>query len=127
MKTLWESIESMSDEEWCWGRFDCCQFARRVLMDTKGVDFAEGQPDYDTKFGAIRILRDSGGMTGFISNILGASVPPKLIRRGDVCVARFPDGLAAGICVGQNAAFASRDGVIFVPMKDISRGWRIDD
>ena len=123
--TLFTAIESLEKEGWEWGRMDCCQFARRVLMKTKGIDVAKDKPEYSTRFGAAKILARSGGMELFLSSMLGDPVPRNLIRRGDVCMVDFPDGLAAGICVGHSAAFASKDGVVYIPMRKIIKGWNV--
>ena len=122
---LFAAIDSLSHEKWAWGKMDCCQFARRVLMKTHNIDVAKGKPEYSTEIGAAKILSKSGGMDSFLSSMLGESVPVNLIRRGDVCMTGFPDGLAAGICVGQAAAFASKDGMVYVPMSRIIKGWQI--
>ena len=122
---LLSAIDELKDEPWVWGKLDCCQFARRVIIKTHDIDVAKDKPEYSTEFGAAKILARHGGMDLFLSSMLGDSVPRNLIRRGDVCMADFPDGLAAGISVGQSAAFASKDGLVYVPMKNIIKGWNI--
>ena len=122
---LFDSIDALRDEGWSWGEMDCCQFVRRVLKDAHGIDFAPDAPEYSSAREALRIVRESGGMERFISQYLGDPVPRNQVRRGDVCLAEFPAGMAIGICSGQNAAFASMDGVIFVPMEQVLKGWNI--
>jgi hypothetical protein len=122
---LFETIETLSQEPWEWGAMDCCQFARRVLIETHGIDFAKDQPEYDNAFAAAKIIARAGGMESFVSSMLGDPVPRNLIRRGDVCIADFPAGLATGICVGQSAAFASESGVVYIPMKQVIKGWNV--
>ena len=120
-----DSIFSLHDEKWSWGEMDCCQFVRRVLKDTHGIDFAPDAPEYSSAEEALAIVRESGGMERFASQYFGDPVPRNLLCRGDVCLAKFPVGLAIGICVGQSAAFASEGGVIYVPMEHVIKGWNI--
>lgn len=118
-------IEDLSSEGWEWGAMDCCQFARRVLKELHGIDFAPDAPEYTTAKEALAIVREAGGMERFASQYFGDPVPRNLVKKGDPCMANFPSGLALGICTGQTAAFASKDGIIHIPRANIEMGWNL--
>ena len=123
MMTLWESIESLQGEDWKWGEFDCVTFCARVVLDTTGVDYRDQFPAYSCRKEALGHMRTAGGLPALITGVLGPEKSLLQARKGDVVTGDFGHGCAAGICVGQSAAFASRDGVIFAPMSAVDKAW----
>ena len=139
---LMEEIDRARKRPFKFGLHDCCMFTARTFKTYTGVDLARKLRGYKTAAGATRMLKKKGKgtllrtMEGVMKDHGCPKVKPALLRRGDVCMAkveiasdlqRQPRGgkieWAVGICVGSHAAFAS-DGVVFIPMSDVKRGWR---
>lgn len=122
--TLWESIDGMAGEPWKWGQFDCLHFCARVLRDMTGVDYRKQLPTYTHYEQAEEHMESLGDVPAIITRVLGEPKPVLQARKGDVVVADLGQGLAAGICTGQKAAFASfRGGVFFIDMNHCVSAW----
>lgn len=138
-KEAWPEI--MQDEiykartrKFKYGSHDCCAFANRIVKAMTGVGPAKKLMGYKTKAGAIRTLkRHQGTLLRTMNQVMKdheceVQKNPKLLKRGDVCMAKVMIGgnleWAVGICVGPTAVFAS-DGVVHLKMRDISKGWHL--
>ena len=97
-----------------------------------GLDLAVRAGHYRTAIGAVRAIHRFGADVESIPPACGFSeVPLALAQRGDVvsvdsgsekCAALK---VALGVCIGSLAAFASRDGLVFYPISECRKAWRI--
>jgi hypothetical protein len=58
-------------------------------------------------------------------SLFGSAVIPARAQRGDVMIRENEDGLALGICLGINSAFASDTGLAFYRTLDCLRGYSV--
>ena len=104
-------------------------WAAAAVQAQTGVDLAASlRGRYNSAKTARALIR--GEFDGSIENIPAAvgleEVPLVRCQRGYVVSAAFPRrGVALGVCLGHKAAFAGRKGLVFVPMVDCKRSWRI--
>lgn len=70
----------------------------------------------------VRSLKEQGGFLAAMDARLGARIEVSAAGMGDV-VAHRDRGYAAGVHIGQNAAFLTGDGVGFLPLTDCHMAW----
>jgi hypothetical protein len=106
-----------------WGRLDCCLFVADVLLERTGRDYAaEFRGQYDSEFGARRILVKHGGLEGVLRSIFGPMRPPGEAAEGDPVllsgkiVERDSIGMALGIYDGKEVAYLTRRGLARAPL-----------
>lgn len=121
-------IEAARNTPFSWGTHDCCMFSADVVLAMTGTDYAEEfRGKYTTATGATKALKKYG--LGSIENSLtvkfGEPVHPFKAGRGDVVLADMPTGKALGICLGEKAAFAGKDGMVLLPMNLWLCAWRV--
>ena len=132
---LFAEIKAARDRPFKYGSHDCLMWPARVIKAYTGTDLARGMRGYKTREGAARVLRERGA--GTLTKTLDAimkkhgcvRVSASMCRRGDLVVAMMETDVGkkervGGICVGATAAFAS-DGIIYLSMSDVIRGWKI--
>lgn len=134
------ALNARRDKPFAWGDHDCALFACDIAMAVCGIDFAKSlRGRYDTRLGAYRVLRTFAGgaleeaAEKIAQNHNCEEVPILLARRGDIVIARVvviaagtkrsQDSL--GVCLGQNAAYASGVGFTHIPIIQARRAWRI--
>ena len=122
-------IELARSKPFSWGTHDCCMFSADVVLAMTGTDYAEEfRGKYTTATGAAKALKKYG--LGSIENSLtakfGEPVHPFKASRGDVVLADAPTTYKAlGVCLGEKAVFAGKDGMVFLPMNLWLCAWRI--
>ncbi len=131
---LLREIRAAQGRPFQYGQHDCLMWPAVVIRAMTGKDLARGMRGYRTREGAARVLREKGAgtLTKTLDAIMKANgcerVTAPFCRRGDLVVALLKtEGRkerVGGICCGSNAAFAS-DGLVYMPMTDVIRGWRI--
>jgi len=52
-------------------------------------------------------------------------VPLLFAQRGDCGLVNSDDGPALAVCIGDKWAVQGRDGLVYVPLKDGLRAWRV--
>lgn len=111
-----------------WGSHDCCQYVRRGLQAMCGRDPARGWGlrRYTTALGAQRQLDRLGGVEALPARAGLAEIPLRLAQRGDVVVGVDPVGrIALGFATGTQAAFADPAGLLFMPLLNCRKAWRV--
>lgn len=129
-RRLRDAIEAAEAEPFRWGYHDCCLLAADLVRAMTGWDPAEGlRGVYGSELEAARIIRKHGGIAELISDLLGtAPVKPRKYERGDVVLLtpQQPGHLEQlGVCVGDRAVVAGADGILYRPMTDARRLWRL--
>ncbi len=111
-----------------WGASDCCSFAARVIQAMTGHDaMAEFHGRYITGVGALRLIRQGGGLALLLSARFGATLAtPALAQRGDLVLVRTLGGdESVGICVGERIAVQGQGGVEYLPLAAGLAAWRV--
>ena len=127
-------IEERRHTPFAWGQHDCCLFACDGIVATTGLDPAaklfRGQ--YHEALGAVRLLREHGGVEALAARTCAEYGWPelrtvRLAQRGDLLLCDLTNHRepALGLCVGEQGAFPSADGLVFVGVEHCLRAWRI--
>lgn len=124
--SVYRAVETRGAGAFIWGEADCLTFCANVVKDLTGHDYMAEFRGYRGKYEAIRLLKKLGGIEAAVTRQLGAPVLPVRLRRGDVALADLGQGDALGVVCGINAAFKDFDGVGFLPMSEVRKGWRIE-
>jgi hypothetical protein len=134
-RALTLALEQHRRTPFAWGSHDCCQFSRHAIaMMRGGEDPAEqfGLQPYDTAAGAaaelarlgLASLEDVPAACGF------AEIPVALAGRGDLVARDFTlEGKPSptlGIVEGRTAAFPGPAGLVFCPVLECRRAWRVE-
>ena len=132
-------VAAAKDRPFAFGSHDCCMFSSSLVLAYTGVDPAKKLRGYKSAIGASRMLKEQGKGTLLrtMTAVMKEHGCPRathvaLLKRGDICMTKIqlplsvvPGGVeewAVGICLGEVAVFAS-DGVVYIPMSKIQRGW----
>jgi hypothetical protein len=115
-----------------WGKSDCCLTACDAVLAITGIDPAgELRGRCHDRRSAIRVMRDyaGGGVEKTVATAFAAcgfgDVPPLFARRGDCGLISTDDGPALAVCMGKNWAAQGKDGLVYVPLQDGLRAWRV--
>ncbi|WP_143589608.1 DUF6950 family protein [Thalassospira mesophila] len=115
-----------------WGKSDCCLTACDAVLAITGIDPAgELRGRCHDRRSAIRVMRDyaGGGVESTVVKAFAAcgfaDVPPLFARRGDCGLVPSDDGPALAVCMGKNWAAQGKDGLVYVPLQDGLRAWRV--
>ena len=111
-----------------WGKHDCCLFAAGAVKAMTGHDYMKDfRGKYHDKESALGALKTIGRGTLYLTlrNRLGNPIQG-FPHRGDVAYHVFKeDGPSVGICIGTECQFVGESGLVAVPVKDVSRFFRI--
>jgi hypothetical protein len=111
-----------------WGEADCCTFAARIVLAMTGQDLlAVFRGRYQTARGALRFIRQGGGLELLISQRLGPPLPRVAqARRGDIVLARTLEGEpTVAICAGDKLAAQGMAGAVFLPLAAGVAAWSV--
>jgi hypothetical protein len=108
-----------------WGMQDCCQFARRAIEAMTGADPLPEVQAYSTAREAIRMLRDLGGIEALPDRAGFGEVRLTMAGRGDIVSCQTGHHLALGICLGRDAAFAGKAGLVYLPTLSCRKAWKV--
>lgn len=117
-------IESRRYQPFEWGRNDCCLFAAAAVEAMTGEDYARRFPVYRTQAEAVAIMGDRG-VAGIAVDVLGESVAPNLVRRGDLALVETEHGLGIAVCLGMRGALPGIRGLVFPSRHEFRCGWRV--
>lgn len=120
---LREALGSERRTTLSYGRHDCALVLAHVADAMTGSGFeAELRARYRDARGAVRLLRDAGGLEAAITERLGPPVAGHAARRGDGCLI---ERHCVGICVGDFVAVLTPRGIGYVPLGRTLKHWRI--
>lgn len=101
---------------------DCCQFVRDCVKHETGHDFGAGL-EYSTEFGAARILKKHGGMSGLLTHVFGEPVDEP--RDGDVAMCIMVDGSeVAAMVFDSRIILRTETGITDWPLSRGEAFWR---
>lgn len=126
---LFGFVESRRAEPFAWGSQDCCLFAADAVQAITGVDPAASLRGYTSKAEAVELIAKYGTLEDLVSGkcreMNFVEVAPKLAQRGDLVVFENAGNPALGVCLGAHAAFPGKDGLVFHPLAECRRAWRV--
>lgn len=121
-------IEAARGEPYELGRHDCFRLACRSAQALTGVDlWSEWAGTYRTRSQALRRITEyAGTYDRAFSRLFGCEpVDVRQARQGDVLKFVENGEPHLGVCVGAEAAVLGEKGLLFVPLLDCERCWRI--
>lgn len=110
-----------------YGRFDEVLFAAGAIEAMTGEDpAAHIRGRYDTRLGALRVMRREGFRNLVeVMDVRFGTVPLGHAQRGDITL----HGCGLGVCLGRDAYFIGEDdgrhGLVAIPMRSCEIAWRI--
>lgn len=108
-----------------WGVHDCALFAADAVEAITGVRLCPELRAYASARQAARLLASLGGVRGLAARELGAQLPARAARVGDVVVLASGKREALGVCNGQTAIGAGAAGLVQVPMRQALAAWKV--
>lgn len=110
-----EYINSVKDNKWQYGTFDCCTFTAGAVEAITGVDYMEEfRGKYDDVDSSIKALENigAGDLYKTLRRKFGKPVHGAAGKKGDII---FFDG-CCGICIGTQGMIIGSMGLALVPM-----------
>ena len=107
---MWHAIEQHREVPFDWATANCCTFAARVWdAMTDGDTVTQVAACHPDELGALRHIRDCGGLGPALERIYGPTVPGRA-QRGDLVLIDTDNGPAAGIGERDHVAWHERSG-----------------
>ena len=109
-----------SDKPFLWGQTDCCQFVGACIEYRTGRNPADDFP-YEGRRGAVRLLREHGGLDGLLTRIFGEPHPEG--REGDIAL--IDDQKVVGYVHNERIVVrADEAGLMDLPLSRAKGFWR---
>jgi hypothetical protein len=135
---LFGVVSSAREQDFKYGRFDCCLFASRVIGEITGQDPADQfgfDLSYENKREAVQTLRDKDyeSLEEMVEDVAQKrdweEKNNDFAHRGDVAVVENEDGFdAVGIVIDHRVVFPSHDedeGLGYSPRSEAKRVWGV--
>lgn len=121
---LVDLLEARMRAPFAWGKRanDCASFAATAVAVQGGPDVLGRLPDWSTQRGAVRVLRQRGGLEAIVGTLL-AAVPTALAARGDVALVMTSTGPALMVVEGATLVGPGPSGLVRRPRADMVRAW----
>lgn len=121
---LTDYIELKQNQKFKWGKNDCALFAADCVKQITGIDYAtEFRDKYKTEQGAREALKKYGKGT------LLKTIDSKFTRYSSALLAQRGDIVyfqkALGVCIGKNCCFYDKHGMVFVPIINMEKAWKV--
>ena len=141
-RKFFDYSERQRDVPMEWGKSDCLLLSLGAIKVITNKHIEEILPNkkftgkYKSYQGAYRLLKKyTGGGLGvgceYIAGKMGMKeVPPAFSGRGDLALLSLDTLIGGikeivGVVLGNNVAVQGKDGIVFVPRKEIKRAWKI--
>jgi len=117
-------IESRMRTGFAWGKRanDCISFFGGAILAQTGVDRLAPLADWNSKAGALRVLKQLGGLEAAADSVL-TSVAPSMAARGDGGLVRVASGLAIMVVEGDTLVGPGEAGLVRLPRAAMLRAW----
>lgn len=124
---LAEYIHSKRFAPFEWGVHDCCLFAANCIEVMTGEDQAiMYRGTYSNEVGALRLLKELGGVVGIANKLLGPTTPVSFAQRGDVVLAIDEDDRESlAICTGDVYVAPGRTRLVYRPVLSALKAWKV--
>lgn len=118
-------VDGSRETVFAWGRHDCAKFAGRCVEAVTGVNPMDGFSYDNPILARVYIGRDGVKIVAMADQTLGEGYPAVRAHRGDVVACKTEHGIALGVCMGANAAFAAPIGIAWRRVIDCFRSWPV--
>lgn len=122
---LWRTVKNYEHTPFQYGKHDCCLFVARCIDSITYSSLARTM-NYGDERGAVCFLRQEGGLINAVTRRLGTPINGINARRGDVCLVQCDSSDGLGVCMGSTIAVAAEDGLVFYPLRQSKKVWRVD-
>lgn len=132
-KILDQKIEEGKSAPFVWGQCDCLLFAGNTAAAMVDYDLhAKAESDlfkYESEIGAYKMLaKHFDGKMGNVFGKVFEEIPVPMAGRGDLAIVMFEGKEVCGVIdsSGRRVACKALEGVLFVPIADAIKAWRVD-
>jgi len=126
---LFALVEARKQTPFAWGSHDCCLFACDAVQAMTGTDPAAPLRGYESKEEAEALIAEYGTLEDLVADrcreMNFAEQTPAKAQRGDLALFDNAGAPALGVCLGAEVAFPGRDGLVFHPVGNCRRSWRV--
>jgi Domain of unknown function (DUF6950) len=116
-------IEKYANAPFVWGVSDCCQFVGECMASVTGFNPAAAV-DYQSEADADDLLEQYGGLTGVISELLGAPSTGTDYRDGDVGLIDNGVVQVAGVFFKDRIICRTLSGLVDLPASRACKVWK---
>lgn len=109
-----------------WGQHDCCLWAATVVEAITGTDPAAAyRGTYDTAAGAMKVIKELGGIAEIPTPWLGEPIAPQFANVGDIILV-YQDRESLAVCNGKNTLVVAPEGLYSIPTLSsfCKKAWR---
>jgi hypothetical protein len=117
--TLAEYIMKHMETPFEWGKHDCVLFTAGWINIKSGKDMLDGVPKWNSAKGALRLLKNLGGVRSVVDSRL-KRIPVNSACDGDIALF----GKALCIYSGQHVVGAGPEGLEFIDRGEATCAWR---
>lgn len=124
---LAEHVEAWRHKKFRLGRYDCALFCLNAEKAITGsTRFPEFVNAYSSEKGSIEALAGAGfdSMESILDSRL-EQIKLTMAQRGDVALISTPNGDALSLVLGNQLAAMGKDGLVFLPVSEAKKAWRI--
>lgn len=124
-------LDEAREQEFDWGRHDCCQWAGRVIETLTGTNpIAHLRGRYRTPLGSRRVMKRQYGTTDLheaLTQVLGQPVSGLLAQRGDIVTALRDGVTVVGVVdlSGEKIAAVGWYGLEYIPLTAATAAWKV--
>lgn len=109
-----------------WGQHDCCLWAADVVQAITGLDPAAAlRGQYASERGALRLVRQLGGLPAIASAALGHPVKAGFATVGDVLLITHERRTTLAICNGSSLLAPGAQGLAAIAMPLNCPAWKV--
>lgn len=121
-------VEASRHRPFDWGKHDCALFAAGAIEAVTGTPLVD-IPAYSGVYEAARALKCMGHRD--VIDLANAHLRPwqsvLMARRADIALLSTEHGLSLGVVLGASVAGPGVDGLMFSPLQQASKAWRVGD
>lgn len=107
-----------------WGQHDCCLFVCDAIQAITGHDPAVGLRTYRTERGALRVLKQHGGVAGVADARLGPRIPVLAAQVGDAGLVTVDERDSLALCAGSHWLATGLHRLVPLPLESARLAWR---
>lgn len=130
MARLMRAVETARVLPFAYGLHDCCTFAAycvdAMCEGSRIGELMRQRHPYKDEEDAYEYIETQGGLTGLVSQYLGAPMENTLFATvGDVCVVHDDVKEVVGVIIGHNIVAPGSRGLRSMPLRDLIAAWSV--
>lgn len=119
-------VQERMSAPFVWGRHDCCLWAADVVLALTGLDPAAAlRGQYSDELGALRLVRQLGGLPQIASAALGEPCKASYATVGDVLLITHAGRTTLAICNGSSLLAPGALGLQAIAMPLNCPAWKV--